>query len=276
MDLGECKRKVQDDFPFPGYIENALDDVVVNMVTTITNYLDRGSRILDFASGPCDKTAMIQCLGYECSAYDDLNDDWHRKDDNINKIIDFAHKCNIDFRLAENGHLPFPEQHYDMVMAHDVIEHLHDSPKELLNDLCELLKPNGLLFITVPNAVNIKKRLSVLIGKTNLPAYETYYWYPSPWRGHVREYVKNDLDLLAQYLGLEILELRGCHHMLRAVPSKIKPIYMLLTKIFPGLRDSWTLVARKPVDWTPNRTISEKEFNRIIGRYSPYYRSQDE
>ena len=60
-----------------------------------------------------------------------------------------------------------------MVMSHDVLEHLHHSPRDLLNDLCELIKPNALLFITVPNAVNIRKRIDVLRGKTNLPDYGT-------------------------------------------------------------------------------------------------------
>jgi len=107
-----------------------------------------------------------------------------------------------------------------MVMCHDVLEHLHDSPRELLNDLAELIKPTGLLFITVPNAVNIRKRISVLVGNTNHPRFDTYYWYPGPWRGHVREYVRKDLELLCQYLGFTIEQLNGCHHMLHVLPAR--------------------------------------------------------
>lgn len=271
MRIEDCKKKVEKEFPFPWYLTHVSYQIVDNIANTVNKYLNPGRKILDFGSGPCDKTAIIQCLGYECSAFDDLLDDWHRKDDNLRKIIDFTNKVNIDFKLAEDGYLPFPKEYFDMVMSHDVLEHLHNSPRDLLNDLCELLKPNGLLFITVPNAVNIRKRIAVLTGGTNLPAYGTYYWYQGTWRGHVREYVKEDLNLLSQYLGLEILELNSCHHMLHAVPPKIRHIYLLLTKVFPGWRDSWLLVARKPHDWKPKRTLPKKDFSKIMGKVSPYY-----
>ena len=270
--IEDCKKKVSKEFPFPGYIDNALGDALDNIANTIDKYLDSGAKILDFGSGPCDKTAVIQCMGYDCSAFDDLLDDWHRKGDNLKKILRFMERFDIDFKLAEESYLPFQKQYFDLVMSHDVLEHLHDSPRDVLNDLCELLKPNGLLFITVPNAVNIRKRISVLRGKTNLPAYETYYWYPGPWRGHVREYVKDDLKQLAQYLGLEILELHGCHHMLHVVPSAIRPFYIGLTKLFPGWRDSWLLVARKPGNWKPKKTLSKDDYRKLMGKVSPYYK----
>ena len=51
------------------------------------------------------------------------------------------------------------KKEFDMIMLNDIIEHLHESPKELLLSLLALLKDDGILFITVPNAGNIKKRL---------------------------------------------------------------------------------------------------------------------
>lgn len=273
MNIEGCKRQVQNSFPFPELLDNAFNGAVDNIFNTINKHLAYGSKILDFGSGACHKTAIIQCMGYECSAYDDLHDDWHRRGDNFSRINDFIKEFKIDFRLAEHGYLPFTKNYFDMVMSHDVLDHLHDSPRDLLNDLCELIRPNGLLFVTVPNAVNIRKRISVMRGKTNLPPYDTYYWYPGPWRGHVREYVKGDLELLAQYLGLQILELHGCHHMLYRVPRIIRPIYLALTKIFPGWRDSWLLVARKPGDWVPNRTLSQEGLKKVMGKSSPYYKA---
>lgn len=256
MKTHKCIQKVKEEFPFPYYVENTFSEAVEDIALTISKYISPGGRILDFGSGPCDKTAVIQCMGYNCSAFDDLADEWHRKDDNLEKIIAFSNRYKIDFRLAENGYLPFPRESYDMVMAHHVLEHIHDSPRELLNDLAELLKPCGLLFITVPSAVNVRKRISVLFGNTNLPPFNSYYWYPGPWRGHVREYVKRDLELLAKYLGFEVLELRSCHHMLFVVPSRIRWIYLLMTRMFPGWRDSWMLVAKKPLAWTPRRKLT--------------------
>jgi SAM-dependent methyltransferase len=271
ISIEDAEKKVLEIFPINGYMEGALK-TTINIANTIKKYIPPESKILDFGSGPCDKTAVIQYLGYKCSAYDDLKDDWHRLNNNRRKIVQFAKELNIDFRLASNGYLPFQKESFDLVMSHDVLEHLHDSPRELLNDLAELIKPNGLLFITVPNAVNIRKRISVLMGKTNLPRFETYYWYPDPWRGHVREYVRNDLKLLCKYLGFNIVELHGCNHMLRVLPAIIRPLYILITNIFTGWRDSWLLVARKPKDWKAKRNVTKSEFSKILGKFSPYYR----
>jgi SAM-dependent methyltransferase len=266
----EAKKKVEEQFPYDGYMDISADSYI-NIANIITKYLQPGSKILDFASGPCDKTAIIQSMGYECSAFDDLQDDWHLIDNNREKILAFANSFGVDLRLAADGYLPFEKNSFDLVMAHDVLEHLHDSPRELLNDLAELIKPNGLLFLTVPSAVNIKKRLRVLTGKTNLPDFDGFYWSNGAWRGHIREYVKDDLKTLSEYLGFEIEELHGCHHMLHVVPKPALPIYLAMTKILPDLRDSWVLVARKPANWESKRNLSASEYSQMIGKYSPYH-----
>lgn len=151
-----------------------------------------------------------------------------------------------------------------MIMLNGVIEHLHDSPRNLLNELLSLAKPEGLLFVTVPNAVNIRKRIHVLFGKTNYPFFEGFYWYPHHWTGHVREYVRNDLVELSKYLNLEILEIRGCDHMLEKLPTAVRPAYLFLTRIFTGWKDCWLLVARKKPDWEPKVTLPEDELARLL------------
>ena len=152
----------------------------------------------------------------------------------------------------------FEKESFDMVMSNDVLEHLHDSPRELVNDLVELIRPNGLLLITVPNAGNIRKRFQLLLGGTNMPNYEEFYWYQGSWRGHIREYVRSDLVQLAVFLGLEIIELKGCDHMLGVLPKLLRAPYLMLTKLLPNWKDSWMLVARKPLDWKPKRVNSLK------------------
>jgi len=271
MKVEEAKAIVMKKYPFAGYIDNSYANV--NIATTVLRYLQPGSKILDFGAGHCLKTGIIQTLGFKCSACDDLQDDWHKLGDNRSKIMEFAKEMGVEFKLLTENALPFQEASFDMVMMHDVLEHLHDSPRELVNSLVKLIKPEGLLFITVPNAVNIRKRISVLLGKTNLPGFESYYWYPGPWRGHIREYVRDDLLKLSEYLGLFVVELRSCHHMLQKIPRPIRPVYVSFTALFPGWRDSWLLVAKKPFDWKPKMNLSKDELKRIYGHVSPYYSS---
>jgi SAM-dependent methyltransferase len=273
MTIMEAIQRIIEKFPFEGYMateEGKIRGVYSNIADTVLRYLQPGRAILDFGCGPCEKTAVLQFLGFHCSAYDDLQDVWHKLPGNREKILSFANECGIDFKLANGGMLPFKKNSFDMIMLHDVLEHLHDSPRDLLNDLLDIAKPKGLLFVTVPNAVNIRKRIDVLLGKTNLPRFESYYWYPGSWRGHIREYVQNDLVTLSDYLNLEVLELRGCDHMLQKLPRSIRPAYLLLTRIFPGWKDSWLLVARKKKSWSVKKTLPQNELAGILGKITSY------
>jgi SAM-dependent methyltransferase len=265
-------KQMRESFPFRGYTDPQLH-AYLNISHTVLHYLHPGSKILDFGCGPCDKTAVLQILGYNCSGVDELQDDWHLLGDNKEKIISYAKAQGIGLSVSTGGKLPFEKESFDMVMMHDVLEHLHDSPRELLNELLELIKPGGYFFTTVPSAVNIRKRLNVMAGRTNLPRFDGYYWYPGRWRGHIREYTKGDLRKLAKYLDLEILELRSCHHMLNKIPIILKPVYVGLTNIFSGWRDSWLLVARKKNDWIPQRKLSNKALEIILQQGTTYHYS---
>lgn len=267
----EAVKKIVELFPFKGYMSAALErrNTNLNVAETVCRYLQPGARILDFGSGPCDKAAVLQLLGYKCSALDDLQDDWHKLPGNKERIVEFARKSGVDFRLASESSRSFEKESFDMVMLLDVLEHSHDSPRNLLNSLLEMCKPGGYLLVTVPNAVNVRKRVDVCLGKTNYPRYEIFYYYPVPWRGHVREYVRDDLSKLAEYLKVEIMELRGCDHMLGKVPKALQPFYLLFTDFFDGLKDSWTLVVKKPKDWRPHNP-SRSDIEAKIGKTTSY------
>ena len=261
--------EVVEAFPFGGYVSGIGVDAYRTIADVVRRYLDVGATILDFGAGPCDTAALLQRLGYRCFACDDLDDDWHGIGQNRQKILKFAAEQGVLFEHMKEPRLPdsYAPQFFDMAMLHAVIEHLHDSPRELLNDILQVVRSGGLLFLTVPNAANLRKRLDVLRGRTSLPRFDSYYWNPGPWRGHVREYVKGDLALLSEYLGLECLELRACDQMLEIVPHGIKRMYILLTKLFPGLKDSWLLVARKPDGWMPRRSLPPQEWWKIRSKY---------
>jgi SAM-dependent methyltransferase len=266
MNLANNINALKAKFPFGDkYVEGHIE-AYHTISFTAMKYLKEGSKILDFGAGPCDKVAILQTLGFQTFSFDDYSDYWHKQEDNFQKIEDFAKVMGVSLTsFQKDGYLPFEKNSFDMVMMHDVLEHLHNSPRELLNDLIELLKPNGYLFLTVPNAVNIRKRLHVLFGKTNLPAFDSFYWYPGDWRGHIREYVEDDLEKLVSYLGLSKIELKSCHHMSFKIPSILRGVYKLSTIIFPGWRDTWLLLGRKTKDWVPKRDLSDSEKLKMYG-----------
>jgi 2-polyprenyl-3-methyl-5-hydroxy-6-metoxy-1,4-benzoquinol methylase len=211
---------------------------------TVVRHLAPGSRILDFGSGGCDKTVILATLGFRCSAYDDLGDPWHQEDDNRAKIAAFAAENGVALTIADSETWPYDPRTFDMVMCHNVLEHLHESPRNLLHELLATVRDDGYLFITVPNAANLRKRIDVMRGKTNYPPFEDFYRSTGMWRGHVREYTRGDLEQLAQFLPVTVVELSSYHHMLWKLPRRAVPIYSFVTSVFPSLRDSWMLVAR--------------------------------
>ncbi|WP_253662705.1 class I SAM-dependent methyltransferase [Williamsia maris] len=222
------------------------------------------ARLLDFGAGPADRTAVLAELGYRCTAMDDLGDEWHSRGRAREKILAFADEVGVDYVVLDSHTVPATGE-FDMVMLHDVLEHLHDSPRDLLSELVSRLAPDGLLYVTVPNHVNLRKRLAVLRGKTSHPMFEMYYWYPGSWRGHVREYTHGDLVALAGALGLDVVEIRGVHHMLQNVPPRMRPAYRAISSLFPGVRDSWSMLARKPRGWQARTELSDDELRSVTG-----------
>jgi SAM-dependent methyltransferase len=250
-------------FPFPGYLTD-LRDSTYDVARTVARYLPTGSRVLDFGSGPADKTALLAYLGYDCVAMDDLEDEWHRRGQAREQILAFAADSGVDFIRLDGRGVP-PTGEVDMVMLHSVLQHLHDSPRSLLVDLVERIRPGGYLFITVPNHVNLRKRLAVLRGKTSHAPYGLYYWYPGGWRGYVREYTRGDCIELAAALGLELQEVRGAHYMLFRLPQRARRPFVALTRVMPSVRDTWVMVGRKPAGWTAQRELPDAEFRRLTG-----------
>lgn len=238
------------------------------VAATVSELLPRGGRVLDFAAGPADKTAVLSRLGYECTAFDDLNDEWHRLDDNASKILQFAAEEGIEYHLAPNS---IPDGPFDLVMAHDILEHLHNSPRPLLTELVRRLSDRGYLFVTVPNAVNIRKRLAVLRGRSNMPEFASYYWSNGDWRGHVREYVRDDLRTLAHNLGLEVVRLHGAHHLAHRLPLPARMAHLAVSRVFDGLRDTWVLVARKQPGAMPAEHPDPTLARRLELATSPYF-----
>ena len=255
------------DFPFPGYIE-AAPRSHRETALTVLRHVPRGGRILDFAGGPLDKTAILQSLGYSCAAYDDLSDVWHLADDNRRTILAYAERVGIEYTLAPG---PLPDGPFDMVMAHDILEHLHESPRAILGSLLERVVDGGWLFITVPNAVNLRKRIAVVRGATNLPSYSSYFWYENEWRGHVREYVRDDLRQLAELMQLDVVELRGTHHLAHRLTAPVRLPYLGVTRLFDGLRDTWLLVARKRPGWVAPAGPPPDVAAELLRAESPYW-----
>ena len=251
-------------FPQAGYLE-AGGDAFRAVGSVALDLLPPGARVLDMGAGRCAKACVLAALGFHVTAYDDLLDP-HLTDDDRRDVRELCDRFGVKLHVSDYAEpRPFVAESFEMVMLHDVLEHLHDSPRILLNELIGYLVTGGALFVTVPNAANLRKRIDLLRGRTNLPRFDHYFWHPNPWRGHVREYVRDDLERLTANLGLELVQLESGHHMIAKVPARLRAPYRAVTRVVPAWRDTWGLVARKPKDWHP-ATEPPPDFDIRFGR----------
>lgn len=236
---------VRNSFPFPGYFEKKYLPKYVSTIEMIRNHSDLGSSILDFGSGAGEQIAMLSHQGFRCYACDDLQDSWHVEGDNTNLLKEFYQKHQVEFCHIQNG-LPFSGMKFDLIMANHVFEHIHNSPRLLAVELLSRLKPGGLLLITVPNSVNLRKRIDVLRGRTNYPPYKDFFLHEGDvWRGHTREYSKGDLMQFAELLDLDVVKLMGVDHMLNKISGAKRLVHKMVSACFPFTKDSLLLLGRK-------------------------------
>lgn len=100
----------------------------------------------------------------------------------------------------------------DAATCFHVLEHLPSSPKPLFEQMCTALRPSGFLVLAAPNAVNLRKRVAVALGRQGWSSLEL--WYDSErFRGHVREPIASDLFRICEDLGLVDPELTGTNFM---------------------------------------------------------------
>lgn len=254
--------QVMQEFPIPRYIGVSQQQQTFAILSELEKYLPsfQNQRLLDVGSGPLDKTAVFQKMGFECYAADDLSDPWHQRDDNVGKIKDFAGRVGIRFHHQQgNYHIPFEPETFDVVCSLAVIEHLHESPRSMLNAMGTFAKTAGLIVIVMPNAVNLRKRLSVLAGKTNYPPVDQLFYSSGQWRGHVREYTLKETVFICERNGFSVVSATTFEHLAHVkLHPPLRLLYTALGRVIPTLRSSLLVIARKPAGWTPLQKDAEK------------------
>lgn len=137
----------------------------------------------------------------------------------------------------------------DVVTIFDSMEHWHRSPRPLLRAVMEALVPGGLLVIGVPNCVNLRKRITVPLGRGKWSRMAD--WYETKrFRGHVREPDVDDLDYIARDLALVQVEILGRNWAgyLSANPwiRRITTLTDRMLQVRPSLCSDLYLIGRKP------------------------------
>ena len=251
--ISEAIATVKANHPIKGYTEE-LEDEIRTICELLLKIEPPPGALLDIGCGGLEKTATFQALGYQCFACDDFQDPWHKRDGNVDRLMAFARNMSIRVHKQDASHsIPWPNDFFDVVTLIAIIEHLHESPRKLLNVAGSHLKTGGTLAIVVPNSANLRKRISVALGRTNYPSVRAFYDNIGIWRGHVREYTLMETVQILEWSGYHVALAETFHGMLRRrLQLRLaRQVYKALCEVVPTLRDSIFVAAHKPPDWKP-------------------------
>lgn len=152
-------------------------------------YLKGELHILDFGCGQGAFSQRLVDLGMVVDACDI----------NISQL-----KANVHRRieLDLNSEIPadkFPYK-YDIVLAFEIIEHLHN-PWKYIGDCLKLLKMGGIIVLTTPNVSNFISRLRFFMRGSMLAFEKTDLKH-----GHITPLSFVQIENMCEYFKLEILE----------------------------------------------------------------------
>lgn len=70
-------------------------------------------------------------------------------------------EIKVDVVDLNDGKLPYPDQHFELVTFTEVAEHL-ENYRAVVREIYRILKPGGVVVITTPNVLNMKSRMRFL------------------------------------------------------------------------------------------------------------------
>ena len=129
--------------------------------------------------------------------------------------------------------LPSADASFDRALCLDVLEHLsYEEQPRALAELSRVLKPGGILLVSVPNLAHLQSRIQFLLrGRLIRTASEIKH----PGDRPAGEYIR-----LAERTGFTLVERRGIFptvpvltHFIRKHPRSLAPLHRALTMLLP-------------------------------------------
>ncbi len=132
------------------------------VLSLMAKFLKKNSRMGDFGG-------TIQSFKLFKKAFPDI------EIVSVNMVASQIKGCDIEVCEDFSEKISFASNYFDVVFLGDVIEHLVE-PDKLVIELHRVLKDEGILIITTPNLASIVNRFSLLFG------FAPTNYHPSEWR----------------------------------------------------------------------------------------------
>jgi SAM-dependent methyltransferase len=125
------------------------------------------------------------------------------------RAIEAAERARL-IANAAGEHLPFPGQTFDLILSHEVLEHVQDD-RQAVAEMVRTLQPGGRIVLFVPNrGYPFETHGIYWRGRYHFGNIPLVNYLPRRWRyrlaPHVRIYTRNDLNELFAGLPVRFVE----------------------------------------------------------------------
>ena len=153
-------------------------------------------------------------------------------------------QCQMDYFDAEKDNFPYRDAMFDTVLCCEVLPHMQRDPMWMMYEINRIMKVNGTLILSVPNAVSIKAVWKVLNGFH--PGFFSNYIISGEPR-LAREYSPGELKELAEASGYQVVEIKGCNYAVDFSDTDHHTLDHLKSNNFPEIirEECLILAARK-------------------------------
>lgn len=211
----------------------------VRVLEMITNARKTGN-ICDLGTFVPYLPIMLASLGYEVTIVDHFKFYGPHFESEIRSITAKKSIKVVDLDILNDGFEPLGS--HDIVLLMAVLEHLNGTPKALMQKIRSLCRQDGFVLIEVPNIVEFSKRIQMILGRSPLPDYATYFESAYPFMGHNREMTISEVLYLMNRTGFNVQQLFCYDYAPYRVPTFKGWLVQMLKKVVP-LRDKGEVIS---------------------------------
>ena len=206
----------------------------------------QGQRILEIGSYLGVVSISLQKLGFDVSAYD--IPEFHQSQ----KLRDLYQRHDISFSGGNlrNKNLPYEDNYFDAVIICETLEHLNFNPLPIIQEMNRILKPEGLLYVAMPNIARINNRVKLIMGRSIHNPVEDFFRQMDKKDNmlvglHWREYSLAETVKMLEAMGFETKKAYFFDKSDYGIPKNLQSILRKIACVYQPFKSSQVVISQK-------------------------------